>query len=124
MSQIAIMVVAEDDDKGQFAKYDRFGSKGYPRAGKIGAAISAAKFGFKVASRWSQTPAGRRAIGYFAAKSKYTRYGTGVAVGAYVSTFLGSSPRNIGETRTDLVFNRPKFRNNSRRHRTRRSCCC
>lgn len=95
-----MIVVVDEDDRGQFAKYDRFASKAIPKKGRIAAAYSAIKFGSKVFTKWSKTPDGRRAILRYASRSKYTRYGTVGLAGGLIYNAIQSPTGQLRETRT------------------------
>ncbi len=126
-NKMGLVVVTDNDDRGQFAKYDRFAQRVLPKKGKLRSAYEAGKFGFKVAATWSKTPGGKRSLIYWATKSKYTRYGTAFISGGLIYNALSSTDESsqTGQTRNYVVPSRYRQqhcypyrpRRNSRRRR-------
>lgn len=115
------VVVVDTDDRGQFAKYDRFASKAIPKRGKFAAAYGAIKFGAKVVTKWSKTPAGRRAILRYASRSKYTKYGTVAVSGGLIFNAIQSPTDQQPEARTKF-FKLSKRGKYYRKHKLGKRC--
>ncbi len=124
-NQMTVVTVQQNNDRGQFAKYDRFAQRVLPKKGKIRAGYEAGVFGFRVAAKWAKTPQGRQAIRYWITKSKYSRYGTIAVGGGLIYNALQSVPQDAPsqqrQKRTNMVSprNRRRYCRPSRKYNTR-----
>ncbi len=119
--KMSVVTVEQNNDRGQFAKYDRFAQRVIPKKGKLRAGYEAGKFGFRVAANWARTPQGRQAIAYWVSKSKYTRYGTTAVAGGLIYNALQSVPQDAPSQQRQkgnyMVKSKPRRRYCTYKHR-------